>query len=157
MNLTNTHMPTQLHNVHKSSLYDSHKVFGYIILYPFYGANDTTVLDSRWYLLWVSKPDWSCPIHTWWKCIHVTLFLRFTSSTTPTNLLVVSMAISSTYLWAGMVGLNTGAEWHSDSPWNLGTSIDARTRGLLISFPSFLSLYLSPQHLILYTWTFAIL
>ena len=79
------------------------------LFFIFCGATDTPVL---WHLLLVSKPEWDslcllgrgiCVIHS----------LRFTSSATPADLLMASMAaelISSMCLWAGI-----GGAWSWDS------------------------------------------
>ena len=58
---------------------------------PFCRATDTPVLDFWYCLHWVSKPEWTpslcSSLSTWGD-----EFLRFTSSTTPADLLVASMA-----------------------------------------------------------------
>ena len=57
---------------------------------PFCGATDTPV-QFWWLLFWISKPVWAA-LFALGGGIHVTCFLRFTSSATPTNLLAASMA-----------------------------------------------------------------
>ena len=73
---------------------------------PFCGATDTPILDFWWHLLWVSKPPWAV-LFVFGRCVNVTCSLKFTSSMTPADLLVASMAtepFSSTYLQGGNGG-----------------------------------------------------
>ena len=57
---------------------------------PFRGVTDTPVLDFWWCLLLVSKPGWIPYLHAFSPACNK--FPRFTSSATPANLLLASMA-----------------------------------------------------------------
>ena len=73
---------------------------------PFCWVTDTPILNFSWHILWVSKPQWAA-LFVFGRCVYVTCSLKFTSSMTPADLMVASMAtepFSSTYLQVGNGG-----------------------------------------------------